>query len=947
MSRFILFSIASLFTTIAFGQKGFLRGNIADGDFGGPMIGAAITLANNPGVGTITDFDGNYSLPLDPGTYTINVSFISYGTQTFSNVIIKPEQVTIIDATLTSKIEELGIVEVTAEARRNSESMMLMDMKNATNVTDGLSSQSFRKIGDSDLGGAIRRVTGVTVQNGKYVYVRGLGDRYTKTTLNGMEIPGLDPDANSVQIDIFPTVILENVAVSKTFSPNLYGDFTGGLVNVVTKSFPDQKTSQVRLSSTYTPGVTMNPNFVLYNGGKLDFFGYDDGSRKNPLNPTMLIPDPVQRDPALATITNSFNPEMGAKNKTAFPSASFSYNHGNQINRESGATFGYNAVFNYQNETNFYRDYQTNFIAKNIDPSIYEMDSDRSIKGVVGLNNVMWSGLLNGSYKKKKSSISAILLNSQTGEKRAAQRRSVDTEANQGILLENILTYTQRTLSTLVVNGEHRLGNIDFRWANASSYSRVYDPDFRETRISVGDGDTNLNVGNGSGITRFYRDLREFNESMKFDFDIPLTTSFTLKTGVYGNAKYRDFSVMSYLFRYITPDSAGISTDPDWFLQPQNIIAPIEAGSSKYAGTYVKGNYEPLNQYQASQVLFAGYLMAEHELTHKLKLVYGARLEKIALFYTGLAEINSVRIPFDNKKTLDAVNLLPSLNSVYKLSDKMNFRLAASRTVARPSFKEKSFATIYDPITKRTFVGNIDLGLTHVNNYDLRYEWFLSPKELFSIAAFYKQFDGHIELVSNFLSPDEMKPRNTGNADVLGAEIELRKALSLKDSTFLNRFFIGGNATIVNSRVDLKNVYVDNNGKTEYELRSENLRTGEAIYQYRPMAGQSPYAINANISYEDPVNNFTVSLAFNVQGEQLTIIGSGQLPDVYTIPFNSLNLNAFKSFGKDLNSRISLRITNILNDDRTLVYKSYKATDQIFTSYKPGVGVSLRYSYNF
>lgn len=945
MSRLFFLSISFLLSFSAIAQKGFLRGNVADGDFGGPMIGAAITVADKPGVGTITDFDGNYSLPLEPGTYTINISFISYATKSYTDVVITEKNVTVIDAVLSSAIEELGVVEITAEARRNSESMLLMDMKNATNVTDGLSAQTFRKIGDSDLGGAIRRVTGVTVQNGKYVYVRGLGDRYTKTTLNGMEIPGLDPDANSVQIDIFPTVILENVTVSKTFSPDLYGDFTGGLVNVVTKSFPEQKTNQVRVAATYTPGVTFNPNYVLYKGGKLDWAAQDDGTRKNPLNPTMQIPDPVQRNPELSNITGSFNPEMAAQNMTAMPSASFSYNHGNQINKENGGTYGYNVVFNYQNQTNFYRDYVTNFVAKNQETSVYEMDVDRSITGVVGLNNVMWSGLLNGSYKKKKSTVSAILLHTQTGESRAAQRRSVDTEDNQGILLENILTYTQRTLSTFIVNGEHKFGNIGFKWANASSYSRVYDPDFRETRISVGDGDTNLNVGNGSGITRFYRDLHEYNESVKFDFEIPISTSFKIKTGLYGNGKYRDFNVMSYLFRHIQKDSNGISADPDWFLQPENIIAPVE--NNTYSGTYVKGNFEPLNQYQASQLLFAGYLMAEHELTHKLKLIYGARIEKMSLYYTGLAEINSVRIPFNNKKTLDALNVLPALNSVYKLSDKMNLRASFSRTIARPSFKEKSFATIYDPITKRTFVGNIDLDLTHVNNYDLRYEWFLSPKELFSVGAFYKQFDGHIELVSNYLSPDEMKPRNNGKADVLGAEIELRKALVKADSTFLSRFFIGGNATLVNSRVDMKSVNVDNEGKTEYELRTENLRDGESIYQYRPMAGQSPYAVNANISYEDPIRNFTVSVAYNVQGEQLSIIGSGQLPDVYTIPFNSLNINAFKSFGKDLNSRISLRVTNVLNDDRTLVYKSYKAKDQIFTSYRPGVGISLRYSYNF
>ena len=157
-------------TMFVFGQeKGFLRGNVADGDMGGPMIGATVVLADNPGVGAVTDFDGNYSLPLDPGTYTIKISFISFVAQTFKDVVIKPGEVTVIDAVMKSSVDQLKAVEVVATVRRSSENGMLMEMKNAPNVVDGLASQSIRKAGDGDLSGAIKRVTGVTVQGGKYV----------------------------------------------------------------------------------------------------------------------------------------------------------------------------------------------------------------------------------------------------------------------------------------------------------------------------------------------------------------------------------------------------------------------------------------------------------------------------------------------------------------------------------------------------------------------------------------------------------------------------------------------------------------------------------------------------------------------------------------------------------------------------------------------------------
>lgn len=946
MSRFLLvFSVFFLGSgAYAQGEKGFVRGNIADGDFGGPMIAAAVTVAEMSGVGTTTDFDGNYSLSLDPGVYTIEVSFISYATQSFPAIEVKPGEVTIIDAVLTSAASELKEFEVQGEIRRNNEVAMLMDMKNATNVTDGLSSQSFRKIGDSDLSGAIKRVTGVTVQNGKYVYVRGLGDRYTKTTLNGMTIPGLDPDVNSVQIDIFPTSVLENVAVYKTFSPDLDGDFTGGLVNVVTKSFPEEKTSAISIGLTYVPSMHFNSDYILYNQGSLDWLGFDDGSRKMPFPSHRKVPNEALIDPTLEDMTRSFNPQLAVKSKTAFPNGSFSYNRGNQYNRENGSTLGYNAVVNYANEHIFYSDFQSNDYLKDNDRSVNELFKNVTRTGVVGKNNVMWSGLLSGSYKKDKNSYSAMFLMSQNGESSAAKRINQDFNQNQATLVEDVLTYSQRSLATLMLTGSHRVSIAEVKWGLASSYSRVYDPDFRETRISIGDGDTALSTGTGAGIDRFWRELNEINESAKVDVTLPLSERVELKTGASGTVKFRDFATQAYKHRRTNLND--IEVDPDWFLQDENIWS-AEAESPNYRyGTYTLGNFQPANQYQAQQNIFSGYALLKHPVLKVVKLIYGLRVEKTDMFYTG--ENNTGSVVYDNEKTLDAFNLLPSVNAVYAITEKMNLRAAANRTVARPSFKEKSIAQIYDPITKRTFVGNIDLEQTNINNFDLRYEFFMQPKELFSVAAFYKQFDGHIELVSFPTAPDNLKPRNSGQAEVFGAEMEIRKSIgSFVESKFFSRFFVSGNVTLVRSMVDLKSVIVDNTGQTEFDLRENNLRTEQTLTRFRPMAGQSPYAFNGSISYEIPESKTNISLAYNVQGEQLTIIASGRVPDIYTIPFHSLNFNAYRNFGKDLRSRVTIGVANILDEDRTLVYRSYGAEDQIYTTYKPGLGISAKYSYTF
>ncbi len=934
--------VASLLSAqLAIGQeKGFLRGNITDGDFGGPMIGATIVLADNPGVGTITDFDGNFSLSLDPGTYTVNISYISYATQSFADIVITEGEVTPLDATLKSAIDELDVVEVVAEARRNTENGVLLEMKNASAVQDGLSSQSIKKVGDSDLSGAIKRVTGVTVQGGKYVYVRGLGDRYTKTTLNGLAIPGLDPDVNAVQIDIFPTAILENVNVLKSFTPNEYGDFTGGLVNIVTKKFPEQKETQVSLGLGYVQGQTFNSDYILYNRGGMDWLGFDDGMRELPIDQNTVVPVEVEVDPQLETITRSFGRDLAVKSATALPNGSLSLVHGNQLNKESGTTYGYNFVLNYQNQTNFYKDFESNAFLKDNDNTVNELFQDESRIGDVGVNTVQWSAMASGSMKKEKYALTGMLLRSQSGETTASDRIVRNFNQTGAILQEYILTYSQRSLSTFLLDGNFNLGKLQLDVAGAVSKSRVYDPDFRSTAYSLTNGSPTLNPGDGAGINRFWRDLNEWNENFRADATYTFSKQFKLKAGANILLKQREFETIAYI--HSRRNRSDVDPDPDWFLQEDNIWT-----SDDRSGTYTIGNQEPINNFEARQNVMAGYLMAEHQITPLFRAIYGLRVEKGDMFYTGEGQVGLDYLFYNDEKTLDELNFLPSVNLVYAVTEKTNIRGSVTQTIARPSFKEKSIAQIYDPITKRTFIGNIDLEQTEITNYDLRYEWFFGPREILSVAGFYKQFDGHIELVSFETAPDNIKPRNSGDAFVYGIELEARKQLGFIPGKFFDRLFLGGNVTLVESGVDMKQVQTGNEGQTEYDLRTTNLRVGETLDDTRDMAGQSPYSINANLSYEIVEKQFNVSLAYNVQGEQLSIIASGRIPDVYTKPFHSFDFNSYIGLGKEMRSKLSFGIRNLLDDKREMVYKSFGAEDEIYQAFSPGRTFNLKYTYTF
>lgn len=921
-------------------EQGFLRGNIQDVEFGGPLMGATIVLENQPTVGTTSDFDGNFSLPLDPGTYTIKVSFISYATVVISDVVINPGEVTTVNAEMRTSAQQLKAVEVSAKASRDSEAGMLLEMKNATNVVDGISSQSFRKIGDSDLSGAIKRVTGVTVQAGKYVYVRGLGDRYTKTTLNEMNIPGLDPDNNSVQIDIFPTAVLENVKVYKSFSPDLYGDFAGGLVDVITKRFPDEQQSQISVGVTYFPNMHFNNDFILYKGGALDWTGYDDGTRKIPVDENLDIPRTLEPlgDPRLEGYTRAFEPTMAAEKMDALPNGSFGFSTGNQINTESGKTWGYNAVFNYRNERAYYDNFENNVFLKDQEQDVNTLFRDESRKGVLGKQTVSWSGMLGGALKVGNHSFSTIILHSQSGESSALFRRNENFNQTGATLDETVLTYTQRSLSSNILIGQHNLNGWQLEWRNAFTYSRVYDPDFRSTAISLSNGSPTLNRGDGAGIDRFWRDLNEYNESFKVDVTKPVGTLAKVRFGGVGTWKWRTFE--TYDYQFTRTNASDIENDPDWFFQPENIWTPDDT-----RGTFVASSFIPSNQFDARQNVYGAYVMTEHPVRGSFKFIYGLRLEQANMFYTGE---NQAGDELDDEETLNETSFLPSLSVVWSLNEKMNLRGSANRTLARPTFREKSNAEIADPLTGRTFIGNLDLEQTDIWNFDLRYEYFLAPREVLSVAAFFKQFDGHIEMTPFPTDPDNIRPRNSGESFVYGVEFEVRKGLgNITSIPFLQRFFFGGNVSLIQSEVDLKSVIVDDDGSNEFDLREANARDGETIDDTRQMAGQSPYAVNANISYEIPESKTSLSLAYNVKGEQLAIVGSGRVPDIYLVPFHSLNFNAYRHFGKELNHRVTFGVQNLLDDDLTQVYKSYEADDEIFSTFNPGLGISLKYTYTF
>jgi TonB-dependent receptor len=949
MKKGVLIFVATLISIGVYAQKGYLRGKILDGESGEGLIGATV-YKEGTSTGAVADFDGNYSITLEPGTHNIVFQFISYQTQTIQNVEIKSDEVTTLDITLSSVTEQLEEIVITAEQIKDNEVALLSLQKKSPNVVNGISSQAFRKMGDGDLGNAMKRVTGVSVEGGKYVYVRGLGDRYTKTTLNEMVIPGLDPDRNTVQIDIFPTSTIENVVVYKTFTPNLPGDFTGGIVNVETKNFPEEKVTQVSVGMEVNPDMHFNSDYVTYDGSPTDIVGFDNGLRELPLDKNQNIPDISSNEGFLVEyFTKSFTPKMSAKKKPSFMNYSLNINHGNQINR-SKATWGYNMVLNYQNKKEFYSNAEFGEYAKNPDSEVNDLSGFQIRRGPIGNSDVLWSGLVAGALKYNKHSYSLMLLHNQNGVSQTTNRVSQDLEDNPATLLDDILTYAQRQVTNGIVIGQHNFEKFKLEWRGSLTNSRIYEPDFRITRIEeipVFDSEGNqsgyrysLNTGVGAGINRFWRELNEQNESFKLDIAYPYGEKNELKFGGMTLFKQRTFEVLEYNFRVRDRGNITITDNPDDFFLSENIWT-----QQTNEGTFsVAKNSEienKVNSFDASSATHGFYAMTEHYFTNKFRTIFGVRAEMAKMYYSGR---NQQGEELEDALTLDELNWLPSLNLVYEFNDKINLRASYNKTLARPSFKEKSNAQIYDPISDRFTIGNLDLNQTNIDNYDLRWEYYFGAAEMISTAVFYKNFEGHIERVAFQTAPEQLTFKNAGNSIVYGAELEFRKNL-------FSGFSLGTNISVVKSEIDMNDIIVNEDAQgntvTEKENRELWARDGENIKDTRDMVGQAPYLINGNLNWNNKENTLNANISYNVQGETLSIVGSGRWPDIYTAPFHSLNFNIYKDFGINKNSRLNLRVTNILDAKRKDVYKSYGASERVYSLFNPGRAFALVYRFTF
>ena len=964
----LLILLSLLFiTNFTFAQKSIIRGTVMDEVNDEPLLGATVMIVGT-NQGTITGIDAEYALEVEPGVYDLQFSFISYKTVRLNGVVVGTNQVKVIDRVkLSEDLLEVGEVLVLAEAIRSNETGIINLKSKSVSMIDGISADKLKQTGDGNVAEATKRVTGVTVENGKYVFVRGLGDRYSKTILNGVDIPGLDPDKNTIQMDIFPTNLINNIIVSKTFTAELPADFTGGLIDIETKDFPDKKFSNFSFNTTFNPQVHFNKNFLDYKGGKTDFLGFDDGTRSLPDGSrNSITPTPYQgfSQEQISNFITSFSPTLATRRNLSLMDFGFSFSAGNQIELKNKSKLGYSFGITYKSDYKFFNEVTFGEYQRFSDPLNLELNQSTLQTGELGERNRLL-GLIGGlTIKNNKSKIKLSLIHIQNGESRAGKfyiQNNAQAVGQSGYeASSDNLEYNQRSFSNILINGTHVFNKSgwDIDWKISPTLSSSIDPDIRKTAFSHS-GQFRFSPGEAGNPSRIWRNLSEINAVAKVDISKSIKlfgSESKLKFGTSHTFKSRDYSILLFEILFDRPQ-LWVSPDANLVLDPSNVY------SNPNNGSYIQsGNSNPNSNSYSSNINNTGFY-SSYEVTFikKLKVVLGFRGEYFIQRHTGrdiqFAGGDIYGNNLINQKVLETFNLFPSVNIAYNLTKKQNLRFSYSKTVARPSFKELSFAQILDPITNRIFNGSLftyskivegqrifswdgNLKETDINNIDLRWEKFIKQNQLLSFSGFFKNFENPIELVRipEQQTSTELQARNVGRGRVFGFEFEIRKNLEFISSK-LSKIMFNTNVTLVKSEIKMSDI--------EYNARLNYIRDGESIKRNRDMAGQSPYVINTGLSYNNEDIGLDIGIFYNVKGSTLSIVGTGLSPDIYDEPFHSLNFSAIKKLGKNNQTAIDFKINNLLNERVESFYKSYKSQKQIFNSINPGISFSFGLSHKF
>ncbi len=953
MRKILLLTGFTIFCSIFLSaQTGTISGKIIEASSGFEIIGGTVIISGSA-TGTVTDLDGTYQFNVEPGTYTLEVSYVGFATQTITGVEVNANKVTSIDVLLSEESINIDlVVTVTANASRDNSIALLAIQKKSPVILDGISGSQIRQSGDDDAAAAVRRVTGVTVEGGKYVYVRGLGDRYSKTTLNGAEIPGLDPNRNTVQMDLFPTNLIDNILVYKTFSPNLPGDFAGGYIDIATKDFPQKSKFNISASASYNTQATFNDKFISNKGGKKDWLGFDDGTRAIPTLAANTSDFPQfpqglhdsQKAQQLADLTRSFENNWQLSHFKPTVNTNFSMSFGNQKTL-LGKPLGFIAAVTYQHKFSSYDNgtYGIYELTGTVNQT-NKLTSQLELRDSRSDEEVRWGALLNSTWKVAPNhKIGVMAMHNQSAQQTA--RYLVGTKFRDDpldVFQTRTWNYLERGLSTFQLDGKHVLSNVNgpkINWVSSYSLSTQDNPDLRyfTNRYSPSSERFRLKPSSDNVPTRFYRNMEQFNFDNKFHLTLPFNQwnglSSKFKTGMSYVYRERQFRENRFNFNNQSLTYSGSTFD---YFSEENLILAGREGFVGINGVYVSNNYDPKNNYDADQSVIASYAMVELPLSSKLRAITGVRVEKTAIhLFTFDTDVSLQRFPFldGNTNLLDNTDFLPSLNLNYEVNNTMKLRFAYSRTLARPSFRELAPFASFAVDGGFVFVGNPELKRTMIDNIDLRWELFPETRgDMISLNAFYKKFTNPIERTFNPEAQNtELTLRNVDHAFLYGTEVEVKKNLGSFTEVF-SAFHLGANFSYIISETDI-----------DQEELALMLALDPAAKDTREMFGQAPFTANVLLNFKNKQGT-QANASFNVVGQRINVVTRGATPNYFEQPQPNFNFNISQELVNGF--RIKLSADNLLNTAKE-VTATYKGAEYKVSSFKTGRTFSIGLNYDF
>ena len=978
----LIAAITAVSISIIFAQgAGSLSGFITDGKNDEALIGTNIMLVGTS-YGAATDLNGSYYIANIPeGIYTIRASYIGYEDKIINGVEINPGQTNRLDIDLIRSVVRVDSVKVAGTRGSTGAIGELNERKNSDNFQSSISAEELSRTGDSNAADALRRIAGVSVKEGKYAVVRGLADRYITTELNGGPVPSPEPDKSVVPLDMFPTPLLESIVTLKTYTPDLPGTFAGGNINIKTKAYPDRKILEVKFSLSDKSYLYGDHNYLKSDGSPTDFIGFDDGSRS--------FPSTLADDQVLST-ASSYRPEgmttvewydyLGsalAEFKTDYTIQSRSpkkpmgigFYSGNKYEPFDRLEFGYFANLNFSNDITF-RQFETNqwaYLSQNGDGSetlgaYTHRDNERT-----DYKTSLSGNLSVGLNYNEKHKIKVQNLYTHSSSDWTTYSVGYTPNIEEGIFIKQ--HYIEKTINNTTVSGISILPGLNnhlIEWNYNIGRSIRYEPDTKthnysaETRTDDNGKEYPvyiIDIQGGKAAYREFTDGEDNNNSFDLNYKLELARrngmDLKLKTGFRLQSKDRKFEKRSLA---ITNSSSTewsgdvLETHEDEgfgsAFDPANAFYVDEGGQYHHGLILVdETSKNAFNGYTATEDINAGYILVDYPISldgmnilNSLRILGGVRYEDYAMSlntYNPITGQPATTVYGDTANAeLDQADVLPSLNLIIDAVNDIKVRLAYSKTLGRPQFRELAPLAYQEFYNGEVAIGYPYLTTSSINNYDLRLEWYPSAAELFSIGLFAKDFTNPIE-TALITTPDLTYKtyQNAESAETYGVELEARKRIPFIPISIGNGF-ISANATLARSEVISRTIVTLYNG-TEYGNAASNRK--------RPLQGQSDFMLNAAIDL-NLKNDYSFALSYNTFSKKISAIGTGVLGDEYEFPFHSLNFTASKKLGP---IKISLKAKNLLDSEITygLIDEGTDET-KVKNSYKPGRSISIGISYN-